>query len=241
MLADEGKTLKTTRPAKGMIIKIGIVWLCILLLAGFLIASRPAGNSVTLSVVPVVPKTEEPIVATFYIPNPSDELVTTNYDLYINGRHIQSGTTTVAPQSSSKFQYVSKYTLERGEQVNFVLNSTSNGKSSNNLASLPAYPPQIMSSLVSLAAFSTSVMSSLVSMQYFDDTFGVTSGINAGIIFSIVLIVLLVFLELTQAVTSSIKMTTLGRYRFGFANISAVLFIIFIGMVFTKIVMILAT
>jgi hypothetical protein len=92
-----------------------------------------------------------------------------------------------------------------------------------------------------MAAFSTSVMSSLVSMQYFDDAFGATSSINAGIIISIVLIILLIFLELTQTLTTGGRVTVLGRYRFGFANISAILFIIFIGMVFTKIVMILAT
>jgi len=122
--------LVKTRAAKGMIIKIGIVWLCIFLLSGFIIASRSAGNSITLSVVPVVPKTGEPIMAAIYIPNPSDEILTTHYELYIDGMHVESGTTTVAPQSSAKFQYVYKNTLERGEQVNFVLNSTSNNEQS---------------------------------------------------------------------------------------------------------------
>jgi hypothetical protein len=46
---------------------------------------------------------------------------------------------------------------------------------------------------------------------------------------------------LAQTVTASNRNTILGRYRFGFANVSAILFIIFLGMVFTKIVMILAT
>ena len=232
--------METTQPVKGIIIKIAIVWLCIFLLANFFIFSWSAGNAITMSVVPRVPKTGEPIVATFNINNPSDELITTHHELYINGKYIENGTTAVAPQSSVKFQYAYKNALERGEQVNFVLYSVSDGASSTNLVSLPAYPPQIMSSLVSLAAFSSSVMSSMMSMQYFNETFGVTSGVNTGIIFSIVLIVLLIFLELTQAVAGRSGRNSLGRYRVGFVNISAILFIIFIGMVFTKIVMILA-
>ena len=98
-----------------------------------------------------------------------------------------------------------------------------------------------MSSFVSLAAFSTSVMSSMVSMEYFNETFGTTSGINTGIIVAIVLIVLLIFLELTQVVTTGRKITIIGSYRAGFSTMSTILFIIFIGMVFTKVVMILAT
>jgi hypothetical protein len=238
---NKGKTLENTRTAKGIIIKIGIVWLCILVLAGFLIARGPAGNSTNLSIIPVVPQTGEPIVATINIPNPSNDTLTTDYELYVNGLFVQSGTTSTSPQSSTQIQYAYRHTLERGEQINFVLHTVSNSISLENQVSLPPYPPHIMSSLVSMAAFSTSVMSSLVSMQYFNDTFGTTSSINAGIIFSIVLIILLIFLELTQTVRASNKATVLSRYRFGFTNVSAILFIIFIGMVFTKIVMILAT
>ncbi len=194
-----------------------------------------------MSVIPEVPKTGEPIVATFNISNPSDEPSTTHYQLYVNGKLVESGTTTIAPQASAKYQYAYRNSLERGEQVNFVLKTRSDSGRIDRIVSLPAYPSQLMSSFVSFAAFSTSVMSSMLSMEYFDATFGTTSGINTGIIVSITIIALLIFLELTQAVTARQKTTTLGSYRAGFAVMSTILFIIFIGMVFTKVVMIITT
>ena len=225
---------------KGLILKIAIVWLCIFLLLGFLIPTRSGANPVTVSIIPEVPKTGEPIVATFNISNPSSKPSTTSYQLYVNGRLIQSGSTTVAPQASSKYQYAYKNSLERGKQVNFVLRTISDSGDFDKIVSLPPYPPQLMSSFVSFAAFSTSVMSSMISMEYFTDTFGTTSGINTGVIVFIILIILLVFLELTQAIATG-KKTIISSYRASFRNMSTILFIIFIGMVFTKVVMIIAT
>ena len=226
---------------KGLILKIAIVWLSTFLLLGFLIATRSGASPITISIIPEVPKTGEPIVATFNISNPSDEPSTTSYQLYVNGGLVESGSATIASQASSKYQYAYLNTLERGEQVNFVLKTSSDSGSFDKIVSLPKYPPQLMSSFVSFAAFSTSVMSSMVSMEYFNDTFGTTSGVNTGIIVAIVLIVLLIFLELTQAIPASGRVTIIGSYRAGFSTISTILFIIFIGMVFTKVVMIIAT
>ena len=226
---------------KGLMLKVVIVWLCTFALFGFLIASRSAVNPVTMSIIPEVPKTGQPIVATFNINNPSDEPSTTSYQLYVNGRLVESGRTTIAPQASSKYQYAYKNMLERGEQVNFVLKTISDSGSFDKIVSLPAYPSQLMSSFVSFAAFSTSVMTSMISMEYFTGTFGITTGINTGLIVAAVLLALLIFAELTQAVITGQKVTILGSYRAGFSTMSTILFIIFIGMVFTKVVMIMAT
>jgi hypothetical protein len=230
-----------TRQHQGLILKIAIVWLCVFLLLGFVIAARSADSPTTMSVIPEVPKTGEPIVATFSMNNPSDESQVTGYQLYVNGRLVESGTTTVAPQTSATHQYAYQNSLERGEQVNFLLKTSSDDGNSDKIVSLPAYPSQLMSSFVSFAAFSTSVMSSMVSMEYFDDAFGTTGGINTGVIIAIILVALLLFLEITQAVTAGQKMAILGSYRAGFTTMSTILFIIFVGMVFTKIIMILAT
>ncbi len=235
--------MRTARASQyqGIILKIAIAWLCVFLLLGFLIASKAAASSITMSVIPEVPKTGEPIVATFSINNPSDEPSNTSYQLYVNGRLVEGGATTIAPHTGTKYQYAYQNSLERGEQVNFVLKTSSDNGDTEKIVSLPAYPSQLMSSFVSFAAFSTSVMSSMLSMEYFNDTFGTTSGINTGIIVSIILIALLIFLELTQAVVMGRKTAILGSYRAGFGTMSTILFIIFVGMVFTKVVMILAT
>ncbi len=226
---------------KGLILRIVITWLCVFLLSSFLIATRSSANSATMSIIPEVPKTGEPIVATFNINNPSDKPVTTEYELYVNRQLVQSGRTTVAAQASSQYQYAYQNSLERGEQVNFVLRTSSDSGSFDKMVSLPAYPPQLMSSFVSFAAFSTSVMSSMVSMEYFNATFGTSRTMNTGIIVSLILITLLIFLELTQAVTAGLRTTIISSYRVSFSTVSTILFIIFIGMVFTKLVMIMTT
>jgi hypothetical protein len=225
---------------KGLALKIGITWLCIFLLAGFFVAMKSNANPITMSIIPEVPKAGEPIVATFNLSNSTDEPLTTTYQLYVNGKLVESGSTAIAPQTSSKHQYAYANTLERGEQVNFVLKTSSDSGNFVKAVSLPAYPPQLMSSFVSFAAFSTSVMSSMISTEYFVNTFGTTSGINTGIIISIILIALLIFLELTQAIITGKEIAILGRYRVGLGNMTTILFIIFMGMVFTKVVMILA-
>ena len=148
--------------------------------------------------------------------------------------------TTVAPGSSCKYQYAYENSLQRGKQVNFALKTSSDSGSFNKVVSLPAYPPQLMSSFVSFATFSTSVMSSMITMEYFTDTFDTSGGLNTGIIVTMILISLLVFLELTQVVTTT-KMTLTRGFRAGFSHLSTILLIIFIGMVYTQVVMITAT
>jgi len=240
---DEIRAVNTQKISqrKGLAVKIGITWLCIFLLTGFFVALKSNANPITMSIIPEVPKTGEPIVTTFNLSNSTGEPSTTNYQLYVNGKLVESGSIAIAPQTSSKHQYAYANPLERGEQVNFVLKASSDSGDFIKAVSLPAYPPQLMSSFVSFAAFSTSVMSSMISAEYFVNTFGTTRGLNTGIIISIILIALLIFLELTQAITTDKGITILGRYRVGLGNMTTILFIIFVGMIFTKVVMILAT
>ncbi|MFC1871145.1 hypothetical protein ACFLYF_01905 [Chloroflexota bacterium] len=226
---------------QGLILKIGITWLCIMLLGGFFIATRAASSPVAMSILPEVPKAGEPVVATFNLNNPFEEPLATDFQLYVNGNLLESGTVTIAPGTSVKHQYAYRNPLERGEQINFALKTSSSNGEIDRIVSLPAYPPQLMSSFVSFAAFSTSVMSTMISTEYFNDTFGNTSGINAGIIIAMALVALLIFLELTQAIVIKRGTATIGIYRAGYGTISAILFIIVIGMVFTKVAMILAT
>jgi len=226
---------------KGLILKIVIAWLSILMLVGFSVATNSTTALVELSVLPQVPKTGEPIVATFTLNNPSTKPLSIDYQFYINSELVESGSTVVIPRESSVYQYAYENYLERGEQINFVLKTNSDLGDSEKIFSLPAYPSQIMSSFVSFAAFSTSVMTSMITMEYFTDTFGVSEGPNTGIILTLVLIGLLIFLELTQAIKTGRGSTIISSYRSRFRILSTFLFIIFLGMVFTRIVIILAS
>jgi len=129
--------------------------------------------------------------------------------------------------------------LQLGEQVTFVVRTTSARGDSEKSVSLPTYPPQIWSSFVSFASFSTTVMGFMSSMTYYQSSFGSGIALNVGILVSLVLMGLLVFLELTHPLLQERTIAILGRMRLRFNTVTWILFIIFMGIVYTKVVMIL--
>jgi hypothetical protein len=113
---------------------------------------------------------------------------------------------------------------------------------------IPAYPPQVWSSFVSFAAFSTAISSlssistststmSMASIAYYKNTYGFDQALNVGVIFSIVLLVILIQVELTEPFTKALNF--LGRMKPRFNRLSMVLFIIFMSMVFTEIILVI--
>jgi len=212
----------------------GVILICIA------ISLQALSHPVTLSVIPEVPKEGEPLMVTYKINNPSLQESTVQYQLFANGRLIEYGATELAPLSTEQHRYTYKNTLKLGEQVTFLLKTASDKSEYEKALSLPAYPPQIWSSFVSFASFSTCAMSSMSSMAYYEGSFGSEQGLNIGMIISIVLIILLIYLELSEPLIKKTK-TIIGYLRIEFSRLSAILFILFISMVFTKIVLILAT
>ena len=222
-----------------MHLKIIIVWLAIIIIGCFCLTTMAGSDLVEIAVIPEVPRAEEPIICTFKLNNPASESRTIDFSFYANGELLLHGTSTLGPHTSKTYQYVYKNPLALGEQVNFVVKAESEGITCEKIVSLPAYPPQIMSSFVSFASFSTSVMGFMASSTYYESSFGsVDEGLNVGLVISIVLIILLIFLELSEPLPSSYLV--LGRLRIRFSTMTAILFIIFMGIVYTKIVMILA-
>ena len=226
---------------KSIQLKITIIWLAILLMTSFWLTVKETSDPVSMTVVPEVPREGEPILATFKLNNPFAEPLDSRYQFYANGELLNEGATTIAPNSSKTYQYVYRNPLKLGEQVNFLVSTQSEPGNYEKALSSPPYPPQVWSSFVSFASFSTSVMSSISTMTYYQSTFGDNMGLNIGIIAAIVLIILLIFLELTQPMLQHKIVATVGRLRFRFSTITWILFIIFIGMVYTRVVMILAT
>lgn len=229
---------------RGIKLKVIIIWLALLLMGSFWLTMRPGSDPVSLAVVPEVPRQGEPIIASFKLNNPSSEAISTEYQFYANGELMKEGTAFIAPGSSMLYQYAYKNPLELGEQVNFMVKTRSPRGSCEKVVSLPSYPPQIWSSFVSFASFSTSVMGFMSSMTYYQSTFGSDmefTGFNVGLLCSIVLIGLLIFLELTQPMVERKTVAVLGRLRIRFSTVTWILFIIFMGIVYTKVAMILAT
>ncbi|MFC2059239.1 hypothetical protein ACFLTS_06365 [Chloroflexota bacterium] len=228
---------------RARMLRLILVWMGIVLLGIFWLAARGNGDPVSLMVVPEVPRAGEPIIATFKISNPSSESLVTSYQFYANGELLKEGSATIAAGSGKTYRYAYGNLLDIGERLNFVLKTQSEQGNYEKVLSTPPYPPQVWSSFVSFASFSTSVMStsmsSMSSMSYYQATFGTDLLLNIGLLFTIVLITLLVFLELTMPLVKNKNLLVLGRLRLRFNTVTWILFIIFIGMLYTKVVMIL--
>lgn len=219
--------------------KIMIVLFAVLLMASLLVGLHDATAPVSVSVFPQVPVQGEPVLVTFNLKNPSIHASSADYQLYVNGKMVMEGATELSPLATKKYQYTYENPLEMGEQVTFVVRSTLDGTVYEEYISLPAYPPQVWSSFVSFATFSTSVMSYMTTMAYYDQSFGDGAALNVGVIFSVVLIGLLIYLELTEPRLSEKSFKVLGNMRIRFSRLSGILFIIFVGMVFTQIALII--
>ena len=225
---------------KAMSLKLGILWLAIFLLASFWMTVRAASEPVSMTAMPQVPREGEPIVATFKLSNPLSHDLAMKYQFYADGQLLREGSTVLAPQSSGAYQYAYSSPVELGEQVNFVVRTQSELGDHEEIYSLPAYPPQVWSSFVSFASFSTSVMSSMSTMAYYQMAFSVYDvGFNTGFVVTGVLIILLIFVELTHPAVAGKVLARVGSLRLRFSLVSWLLFIIFMGTVYTRIVMVL--
>ncbi len=226
---------------RSMSFKLGILWLAIFLLGSFWLTVRGTSDPVSMAVIPQAPREGEPIIAIFKLNNPTSHSQATNYQFYANGELLSEGIAIMAPESSETSKYAYTNPLRIGEQLNFVVRTESRLGSHEKVISSPSYPPQVWSSFASFASFSTSVMSSMSTMAYYENTFSSDMGLNVGIIASLVLIALLVFVELTQPVIAGRTAVIVGRLRIRLSTVTWILLIIFMGIVYTRVVMILAT
>ncbi len=221
--------------------KLAILWLAILLLGSFWLTVKGTSDLISMAVIPQTPREGEPVVATFKLNNPASESMVIQYQLLANGELLKDGSTTVPPYSHKTYKYAYENPLLLGQQVNFVVKTQSELGSQEKVLSLPSYPPQVWSSFVSFASFSTSLMSSMSTIAYYQSSFGRDTGLNLGIIVSAVLIALLIFLELPFSPIRGETVAILGRLRIRLSTVTWTLLIIFMGMVFTKVAMIIAS
>ncbi len=229
-----------------LLYKILMIWCMVLILASFAASLQSRYDSVGIQVAPEVLREGEPVFVTFFINNPSDKAAGIDYTLYANGDALMNGRAELSPGAGRQFQYVYNNPLKLGEQVTFSARTQSGDEVKQNSVSIPSIPPHIWSSFVSFASFSTSVMGSssainsmsMSSLAYYDKSFGTNKALNAGLIFSIVLIILLIYMELSEPLLAQKSMHVIGNLRIRLSRLSSVLFIIFVGMVFTQIALI---
>lgn len=224
----------------GTAFKLAIIWLAMLLLGSFYLSVRETSEPLSMTVIPQAPREGEPIMATFKLGNPTSEAAVTGYQFYANGKLISQGVTTIDGATGKTYTYAYANPLQMGERLSFSVTIQSEQGDYERAISSPPYPPQVWSSFVSFASFSTSVMSSMSNMSYYQSTFGDDTVLNMGVIFAIVLIAVLIFIELTQPVVEGRTIGALGRLRVRYSTVSWILLFIFMGMVYSRTVMVLA-
>lgn len=220
-------------------LKVVIIWLAILLLGSFWLTVRGSSDPVSLAVIPQVPREGEVVIVIFRLNNQSPAPLVSGYQFYTNGKLLMEGTTTIAYGSAKIYKYAYKNSIPLGEQLNFVVRVKSERGDYEKSLSLPPYPPQVWSSFVSFASFSTSVMNSMATMTYYQSTFGSEMGFNVGLLYTVLLMALLIFLELSQPLLREKTIPLLGKLRLRLNTVTWILFIIFMGIVYTKVVLII--
>ena len=228
-------SLEGSAPAPSSFVRILIVWLLMAPLAAFWISQLRPLQSAGFSVLPVVPKAGEPIVATVRLNNPSEPADLTRFDLYVDGELLARGTSEVPAGGAKSIQYARLQQLQGSQRPAFAVHVGSR-LGVHELRSLPEYSPQVLSSFVSFAASSTSLMSSLNSMSYYRASFGGSSLFDLGLVLILVMLALSIFTEATQATPPQVS-RTLARlqtlaHRFRLVLVS--LYIIFGGIAITR-------
>lgn len=226
-----------------------MVWLAVVLLGIFYLSIRETYDPVRITAMPEAPRQGEPILVTFQLNNPGLSNLVTNYQFYVDGVLLKEGQSSINPLSSKTYQYLYDSQVEIGQRVSFAVKTSSDVNNYEKIVSIPSFPPQVASSFISFASFSTTVMSSMATFTHYDGSFATGKGLNVGLVMSLCLILLLIFLELAGAaiegsnegVGLSGGVITLQRFKIRFSTLAGVLFIIFMGIVYTKIVIILST
>jgi hypothetical protein len=224
-----------------------MVWLGIVLLGAFWLTMRGSTTPVSITVLPETPRQGEPLQVTFQLNNPGLTGTITGYKFYAGDKLIKEGQAPLAPLSSMSFQYTYPSPVNIGERISFRVQTSSNGKCAENTVSVPPFPPQVCSSFIAFASFSTTVMSSMATAPYYKGSFaGATTGLNTGLFISVFLILLLIFLELASAHSEDVQGEATGsalvlqRFRLQLGTLTWILLVIFIFMVFTKIILVLS-
>ncbi len=189
--------------------------------------------------MPEVPRKGDPVSVSINLNNPGPGYLPVSYELYANNQKVKSGSVVLDPLSTAPYSFNYITETELGDQTTFLVKANTPEGEFAKTASVPAYAPQIWSSFVSFASFSTSIMGSMTTMIYYQDSFLQNPGVQVGIVFALVLLALLIFREVTAVVRHRALGDSLASLRFKFATVAAILLIIFVGMIFTKIIMVL--
>ncbi len=226
------------RADRPLAFKLLFIWGVIFFGACLLYTLARPHSGVSLALFPEVPRQGEPVIAVVNFENRDAAAKQVAYRLFLNGELLDDGSINLRPGSSVTSSYTFRNRLPDGEPVCLAVSGSSGGRAFTSSVSNPVYPPRVWSSFMSFAAFSTTVMTFMTSAGNYETSFVGNRGLNTGLLCSVVLILSLIFLELSESVKTGRGKIILLRTRI--STLTWILLVIFLGMVFTRVAMILA-
>ncbi len=217
-----------------------IILLAVVVSAIFAYGMHSASDVVTVSVIPHAPRKGEPVILTVNLNNPGATAAPISYEIFVNHARVQGGSVVLNPLASRKYSYLYLSDLELGEQAIFTVRASTPESEVEEVVTVPSYAPQVWTSFIAFASFSTTMMGSMASMIYYNDSFVQNQALQVGMVMALVLLLLLLFREVTMPAVQGVSGGAVVSLRVKFGMVVCLLLIIFLGMIFTRVVMILS-
>lgn len=233
-------------------------WAVVLFLSVLLVSLfQRQSSTLTLSCFPASPRGDEPFVVAAAVNNLAGEPQTYSVRMFVDGVQVFAGESRLDASSTHSFTYT-RPAPKPGSSVKIyaeAFNLETRARCSDVIL-VPASPPELWMSFTAFSAFAprpfssySSAISSMLSIAYYQFLMGIFSStqqamadqspIGVGHMMSIVLIGLLMFLQITEPSYRGIgRRIALLRKKYGLLVVS--LLFVFVGMVFTRVVLIIA-
>lgn len=255
LLRSFGSVLRIPFDRKSVALGFVILFLSILLLNSF----GQQSGTLSLKYFPIVTRENEPFVVTALLNNLAAEPQTYGVRIFADGVQVLAGECRLDAFSSQSFT-ITRAAPKLGSAVRVYAEAVNveTGARTSELVLIPQSPPEAWSSFVAFSAFATSLVSTSTSvattpssMRYYLLTLGasgpqaldlvstIVSPISVGLTVSLTLIGLLMFMEFTDPAFGKTGRRLMQlRSRYGLFAMS--LLLIFLGLVFARVVMIIA-
>ena len=227
------------------------IFLALLLMNSF----RSQSGTLGLGYFPSVPREDEPFMVTVLVKNMASEPHTYRIRIFVDGVLVLRSQSRLNA-SMAQFLRYTRASPKLGSAVRVYAEATNleTGERYSDTLLIPPSPPEVWMSFASFASFATSLSStsssamfSSFAIRYYIERMSISmpsestsllSPINVGLTISITLIGLVMFLVLTDPSYGKLggRLTQL-RSRYGLLALS--LFLIFVGIMLTRLVMII--
>jgi len=201
----------------------------------------------------------EPFVVTALVRNAAHEPRTYSINIFVDGLKVLESTSKLEGASLLSFTYTSGWPkLGSATRIYIEVLDVESGAVYSDSVLVPSSPPEVWMSFAAFSSFATSLlsssssssssaMSSTFTIVYYLNVMGLSSALgqsalpffNVGLVMTLTLVLLLVFVEVTDPSYGKLA-AWVTRLRRRYGLLATGLLLIFLGMVLTRVVMIIA-